>query len=427
MTKFIINGKNPINGTVTVSGSKHAAISMIMGAMLTDEEVIINNVPDILDVHYATSYVRTRGYNVDWINKNRVRIIKRHSSFWPSFSATQFRYSLLDLGIQLARTGNVKIILPGGCKLGKRAHNFHVDGLAKMGADLDNIGSAGITGYAKLWGSDIILPYPSVSATLNLICAASLANGKTTIDGAARNPEVQDFIYFLRQMGAEVEWTNERLLSIRGVRELHGTKYTVMGDRIEALTFIIATAIAGGDVQVERCRQRTIRAEIRKLMEIGVDIISTGNGIRVRNSNKAPYHPVLISTSAYPGFHTDVQPLITALLATVPGRSYVSEWINNDRFRYVDGLNNMGANIKIINEDWSCVNGENGQRLFFDGTKLHGALVQAPDLRGGAALVLAALGAEGQTVISNAEQIDRGYEWIDEKLRSLGADIRREG
>lgn len=422
-TRFIIEGGKKLSGEVTISGSKHSAVSMIIGALLTDDPVEISNVPDILDVKYAIAYVSELGAKVSWPKKDRVRIKGPAFGLRLSHTAKKLRYSLLGLGVQLTRTGHANMFFPGGCNLGDRQCNFHIDGLQAMGAAIQDVNNIGIVGRARLRGGLIDLPYPSVSATLNLLCAASLAREFTIIRNAAVNPEVIDFIEFLKSMGAKIEQISERDLRITGVERLHGTEYRIMGDRIEAATFIIATAIAGGNVLLRNCRAYHLRAEIKKLSEIGVVIIAIGDGIRVKSASD--YVSQDVTTRPYPGFHTDVQPLTTALLATVSGNSCVVERINNDRFRYVKELQKMGAEIRVVDEEWLCPNGKRGQSLYIDGADLRGAYVNAPDLRGGAALVLAALGAEGQTVINNVDQIDRGYEQLDKKLRHLGADIKR--
>jgi len=423
MTKFIINGGKKLNGEVTIGGSKHSAVSMIIGALLTDDPVEIIGVPDILDVQYAIAYVTELGARVSWPKKDRVRIKGPAFGLRLSHTAKKLRYSLLGLGVQLTRTGHASMFLPGGCELGNRLCNFSVDGLRTMGATMQDIDNIGIVGRTRLHGGLIDLPYPSVSATLNLLCAASLAKGFTVIRNAAVNPEVMDFIYFLKSMGAKIENVNDRDLQITGVERLHGTKYRIMKDRIETATFIIAAAITSGDITLIGGDLLYLQKEAKTLSKMGVSITQIANGVRIKGRRE--YDPVDIITTAYPGFHTDVQPLITALLATVPGRSYVNEYINNDRFGYICGLRRMTARIRLTDENWLCPNGKHGQRVMIDGRNLYGAEVTAPDLRGGAALVLAALGAEGQTVINNVEQIDRGYEKLDKKLHSLGADIKR--
>ncbi len=423
MSKLIIEGGYKLKGEVAISGSKHSAVSMIIGALLTDDPVVIHNIPDILDVKYACSYISELGRRVSWPKKNTVKISGRPFGLRVGHTSKKLRYSLLGMGIKLTRTGNANMFLPGGCALGDRLCNFSIDGLGAMGATIQNIDDVGIVGHTRLHGGVIDLPYPSVSATLSLLCAASLARGYTIIRNAAANPEVMDFVQFLRHMGALVDDTTPHTLRVTGVKKLHGCDYYIMNDRIETATLIIATAIAGGNVTLVGGNLLYLLAETEKLSIIGVMLTQVANGIRVKSASD--YQPISISTSPYPGFHTDVQPLITALLAAVPGRSYVSEYINNDRFGYICGLRRMAAKIRLTNEDWLCPNGKHGQCIMIDGQNLYGAEVVAPDLRGGAALVLAALGAEGQTVINNIEQIDRGYERLDEKLHSLGADIKR--
>jgi len=424
MDKFIINGGKTLSGKVKISGAKNSALKLIAASILADDKTILRNIPKIEDVNIMIEVLRTLGAGVDVDLENKAIEIDPgtiNSYEAPYEIVRKMRASILVAGPLLSKFGRVKVAIPGGCNIGSRQIDLHLKGFEDMGAKYSvehgyincivDSSNAGI----KLSGAVVTLDFPSRGATENIIMAGSLASGKTVINNAAREPEIADLVNFLNAMGADIQGAGTGCIVIKGVKKLKGTDYEVMPDSIEAGTFITAAGLCGDGVEIENARLENLETFYSKLKEIGVNIsIIDKNNIKVESPKKM-YRPINVSTLPYPGFPTDLQPIITVLLSIVPGVSIVTENVFENRFMYVDELNRMGANIKI-----------DGHHAVINGVeKLSGAPVTSFDLRAGAAVVLAALTAEGTTEVSNIYHIRRGYEDFEEKLSSLGADIKK--
>lgn len=424
MEKFIINGGKILSGKVKISGAKNSALKLMAASILADSKTILKNVPEIEDVNTMIDVLRTLGAGVDVDIENKVIEINPEgidSYEAPYELVRKMRASILVAGPLLSKFGKVKVAIPGGCNIGSRQIDLHLKGFEDLGAEYSvehgyiNCHVDSNKAEARLSGTIVNLDFPSRGATENIMMAACLARGQTIISNAAREPEIVDLACFLNSMGAEIQGSGTDRIIINGVKSLKGTDYEVMPDSIEAGTFVIAAGLCGDKVEIENARWKNLEVFYSKLKEIGVNIsVVDENSIRVDKSQKR-YKTANISTLPYPGFPTDLQPIITVLLSIVPGISIVTENVFENRFMYVDELNRMGANIKI-----------DGHRAVIKGVeKLSGAPVRSFDLRAGAAMVLAGLAAEGSTEISNIHHIKRGYEDFEEKLRSLGADIER--
>ncbi len=423
MEKFIINGGKTLSGRVRVSGAKNSALKLIAASIMADSKVTLKNVPKIEDVATMVEVIKTLGVKVNVDDKNGIleidpRNIKSYEA--PYELVRKMRASVLVAGPLLSKFGSVKLAIPGGCNIGSRGIDLHLKGFEAMGAE--NVVEhgyiycrvkSGKTG-SRLIGSNINLDFPSRGATENIMMAAVLAKGKTVINNVAQEPEIVDLANFLISMGAEIQGGGTNCITIYGVKKLHGASYSVIPDSIEAGTFIAAASLCGGTVEVEDAIWKNLEMFCLKLKEAGVDINTIGeNKIVVSNSGNK-LNPVCISTLPYPGFPTDLQPIAVVLLSVVPGISVVTENVFENRFMYVDELNRMGANIKI-----------DGHHAVINGTeKLSGAPIRAFDLRAGAAMVLAGLAAEGVTEVSDIYHVKRGYENFEEKLASIGADIK---
>lgn len=424
MEKFIINGGKKLSGKVKISGAKNSALKLIAASILADSKTTLRNVPGIEDVNIMLEVLKTLGAKIKVDKDNKVIEINPESinSYEAPYELVRkMRASILVAGPLLSKFGKVRVAIPGGCNIGSRQIDLHLKGFRDLGADYSvehgyvncqvNNSKAG----ARLHGTVINLDFPSRGATENIIMAACLAEGQTIINNAAREPEIIDLARFLNSMGAEIKGSGTDYITIDGVGSLKGTDYEIMPDSIEAGTFTTAAALCGDRVEIENARWENLEVFYFKLKEIGVNIsIIDENNIRV-DTPVNTYKPVNISTLPYPGFPTDLQPIVTVLLSTVPGISIVTENVFENRFMYVNELNRMGASIKI-----------DGRHAVIKGVKkLSGAPVRSFDLRAGAAVVLAGLAAEGSTEVSDIYHIKRGYENFEEKLRSLGADIRR--
>jgi len=364
-----------------------------------------------------------------------IKLINATSAMTPIVpgDGTQIRYSLLMLSALLSRCGTATIPLPGGCNIGDRKFDMHLDGLRAMGAQIEVAGDAIHAKCDRLKGAMMTFRYPTFSGTINIMMAATLADGVTTINNAAINPEVVGVAYFLHRMGAKIKGVGTRTLAIEGVEALKGCKYAIPADRIETLTFLAAGAITGGDITVNGCAPGHIANELDALRAAGATIEcikqdgldSPEQKIRIVGPEKL--QPVSVATSAYPGFHTDFQPFFSTLMTLADGQSTITETIVEGRFSHLAELAKMGASIKIADGDFTCPNGRRGQVATIDGVDtLRGAIVRGHDLRAGAALLVAALAADGETVIENASVIDRGYEDIDGKLLDLRAYVSRQ-
>ncbi|MDD3777088.1 MAG: UDP-N-acetylglucosamine 1-carboxyvinyltransferase [Actinomycetota bacterium] len=421
MGKFVINGGKKLSGIVEVGGAKNSALKLMAAALLATGKTTLKKVPQIEDVNTMALVLRTLGAQVDFDQARGVMTIgpdSVDSVEAPYELVKKMRASILVAGPLLSRFGKVKVAIPGGCNIGSRQIDLHLKGFEFMGTE--NYMEHGYVhakvsnGSGKLKGALIDLDFPSRGATENIMMAACLAEGETVINNAAREPEIVDLARFLKSMGADIEGAGFDSITIRGVDQLKGTAYEVMPDSIEAGTFITAAALCGQQVEVVGASARNLEIFLLKLKEIGIDIeVAAENRIRVSPGQQLK--PVHISTLPYPGFPTDLQPIIAVLLATVPGVSVITENVFENRFMYVDELNRMGADIKI-----------DGHHAIIRGSeKLSGAPVTACDLRAGAAMVLAGLAAEGITEVMDIYHIERGYERIDKKLQGLGADIKK--
>ncbi|MBZ5670280.1 MAG: UDP-N-acetylglucosamine 1-carboxyvinyltransferase [Acidobacteriia bacterium] len=425
MDKFRIFGGRPLEGRVAISGAKNAALPAMTAALLTDQRVILNNLPRVRDISTLRSLLEDLGVDSSVTHEahgNRIEIEARQllNPVAPYELVKQMRASVLVLGPLVARFGHARVSLPGGCAIGVRPINLHLKGLAKLGATI-NFEHGYINARANgLRGTDFYFDTISVTGTENLMMAATLAEGVTVLENAAREPEVQDLANLLNKMGADIEGAGTEKIRIRGVRRLHGVEHSIIPDRIEAGTFLTAAAITGGELVVDRCDPAHLTAVVAKLGEVGVQVRREGgpgsNGtqaLTVKAGSKLQAGEV--TTQEYPGFPTDMQAQYMALMTQAEGSSVITETIFENRFLHALELARMGADITV-----------NGRRAVVLGrTPLSGAKIQASDLRASASLVLAGLAAEGETLIDRVYHIDRGYERIEEKLTQVGARISR--
>lgn len=419
MTKYIVEKSGPLRGEVYVSGAKNAVLPIMAASLLCEEPCIINEVPALKDVEIMCLLVEALGAQVETdLEKNTVTFkaetLESHTA--PGKLVKKMRASILVMGPLLARTGKAIIPLPGGCAIGDRPVELHFKGLRALGADIE-VSTAGIvTATAdKLVGSDIYLDFPSVGATENIIMAASLAEGTTILENAAQEPEIVDLANFLNKMGARIKGAGTDTIKIEGVERLHGARHSIIPDRIEAGTFMVAAAISRGEIHIKNVVSDHVKPITAKLRECGVEVILTDEGVIVK-ADGAKLTSTDIKTLPYPGFPTDMQPIFMAFLTTVDGTSAVIETVFENRYMHVAELKRMGAAIKT---DDRCA--------IIEGlANLKGAKVMATDLRAGAAVVLAGLVAKGKTEVSDIYHIERGYENFVEKIISLGGKIRIE-
>ena len=413
MNQYIIKGGMSLAGEVTVSGAKNAALGILAAAIMTDEEVLIDNLPDVKDINVMLEAIAQTGVYVDRINRNKVKInaSKLHSCVVDDEYIRRIRASYYLIGALLGKYHKAEVALPGGCEIGARPIDQHLKGFRALGANID-ISSGRINASSdKLKGAHIFLDIVSVGATINIMLAASLIPGKTVIENVAKEPHIVDVANFLNSMGADIKGAGTDVIRINGVSKLHGTEYSIIPDQIEAGTFMCAAAITRGDITVKNLIPKHMEAISAKLIEIGCEITEFDDAIRVRGTIRQ--RAANVKTLPYPGFPTDMQPQITAVLARAHGTSTILESIFENRFRYVSELARMGAEIEV-----------KGNMAMVSGVdRLLGANVNAPDLRAGAALVIAALAADGISTISDIKYIQRGYEHFEEKLESLGAKI----
>ena len=415
MEQYVIKGGNPLVGEVDIAGAKNAALAILSAAIMTDETILIENLPDVRDINVLLEAISEIGAQVERIDKSTVKI---NGSTIGNLSVDyefikKIRASYYLLGALLGKYKHAEVPLPGGCNIGSRPIDQHLKGFRALGADVDICHGAIVAKAENLHGRHIFLDVVSVGATINIMMAASMATGRTIIENAAREPHVVDVANFLNSMGANIKGAGTDVIRIRGVEKLHRTEYSIIPDQIEAGTFMFAAAATRGDVTVRNVIPKHLEATTAKLEEIGCEVEEFDDAVRVR----APHvlHRTHVKTLPYPGYPTDMQPQIAVTLALAEGTSIVTESIFENRFKYADELSRMGANIKV-----------EGNSAIIDGVrKLTGARVSAPDLRAGAALVIAGLAAEGVTVVDDIVYIQRGYENFEEKLRSLGAEIER--
>ncbi|WP_458406857.1 UDP-N-acetylglucosamine 1-carboxyvinyltransferase [Anaerotignum sp.] len=418
MEKFVVTGmENGLRGRVQISGSKNAVLPILAACLLTQDICEIRNVPPLLDVEHMAELLCAMGAKVDFDKEKEIVTVQAEEIAQAEGNyeaAGKMRASFLAAGALLGRCGQARLPLPGGCQIGSRPVDLHLKGFQIMGAkNRQEHGMVELTAK-NLKGGEIYLDFPSVGATENIMLAAVLAKGKTVIQNAAAEPEISDLADFLRKMGAEIEGDGTDTITITGVRELHGAVHTVIPDRIEAGTFMTAAAITGGDILLEHAKEEHLKPVIAKLAECNVKTENTEDGLRVYRKGKL--HPIQLKTMPYPGFPTDMQAQFMSLMAVAKGTSVITETVFENRFMHAGELQRMGADIKIDSRS-AVIEGVEG---------LTGAKVRATDLRAGAALILSALAAKGDTEISDIYHIERGYHQIDEKLRQLGAEIRRE-
>jgi UDP-N-acetylglucosamine 1-carboxyvinyltransferase len=420
MDKLVIRGGNPLLGTIRVSGAKNAALPCMAAALLTEDPVILENIPQVRDIQTTRNLLAAMGAEVELgygRAQHRTTIqCKNLASPEASYELVKtMRASTLVLGPLVARCGSARVSLPGGCAIGARPIDLHIKGLERLGAKITQDHGYVEASATRLRGAEIVFDKITVTGTEDLLMAATLAEGETVMQNCAREPEVSDLAELLNKMGAKIEGAGTPTIRVRGVAKLHGAKHKIIADRIEAGTFIIAGAMTGGDLNIANCEPAHLRALLRKLEENGVKTVASGDSIRVMGD--APFRAADMITEEYPGFPTDMQAQYMALATQSEGTSVVTENIFENRFMHAQELVRMGANIKI-----------EGRRAIVRGkTPLSAAAVLASDLRASASLVLAALVADGETIIDRVYHLDRGYENIEEKLRGVGAQIRRIG
>ena len=416
MEKLVVNGGKRLEGKVKISGAKNAVLPIIAASLLGTSPSILEEVPDLEDVRTISEVLGHLGVKVSNGGNNTLNIDSSviSSCEAPYELVRKMRASFLIMGPLLARCGKAKISLPGGCAIGTRPIDLHLKGFEALGAKID-CGEGYIEASAPngLKGARIYLDFPSVGATENIIMAACMAEGQTILENPAHEPEIIDLVNYLNVMGANIKGAGTNIIKIEGVKALKGCNYTIIPDRIEAGTYMVAAAMTNGDVYIENALSEHLKPVIAKLKEAGVFIQEEINGIRVKGTGNIK--AVDIKTLPYPGFQTDMQAQLMAMLTIADGSGIVSETVFENRFMHVDELKRMGANIKV-----------DGRSAIVDGVKkLSGCQVKATDLRAGAAMVLAGLVAEGETQIGCIHHIDRGYDGLVDKLCNLGADIKR--
>ena len=415
MEQYIMKGGNPLVGEVTISGAKNAALGILAAAIMTDKDVTIENLPDVRDINVLLEAIAEIGARVERIDRHTITINAKyiHEVAVDDEYIRKIRASYYFIGALLGKYKSAQVPLPGGCNIGSRPIDLHLKGFRALGAKVEIERGAVVAHAIDLVGSHIYLDKVSVGATINIMMAASLAEGQTIIENVAKEPHVVDVASFLNSMGANIKGAGTDIIRIKGVRKLHGTEYSIIPDQIEAGTFMCAAAVTRGDVMVKNVIPKHLEAISAKLLEIGCEVVEFDDAVRV--VGKPHQRHTNINTLPYPGFPTDMQPQMTVTLALANGTSIVTESIFENRFKYVDELARMGSNIKVEG-NVAIIDGVNG---------FTGASVNAPDLRAGAALVIAGLAADGYTVVDEIGYIQRGYEHFEEKLKGLGAVIER--
>lgn len=417
LTKYLIHGGNPLHGTIHISGAKNAAVAIIPAALLVDGVCRIENVPQISDVTLILQILRELGADVRMINRTTLEVDCSHirNRQVPYELARRIRASYYLVGALLSRFGWAEVPLPGGCDLGGRPVDQHIKGFVAMGAEVEvrnGLIDAHVPNGARLSGGQVYLDIVSVGATMNIMLAATLAQGRTVIENAAKEPHIVDLANFLNSMGADIRGAGTDVIKIRGVSRLRGGAYSIIPDQIEAGTYMAAVAAAGGDVLIRNVIPKHLDCITAKLVEMGVEVEELDDALRLRRTG--PMGRVNVKTMPYPGFPTDMQPQIAAALCVAQGTSVLTEGVWDNRYRYVDEFRRMGARIQV-----------DGKVAVIEGVDhLTGAPVHACDLRAGAAMVIAGLAAQGTTEIDGIHHIERGYETIVEKLAAVGADIR---
>ncbi len=415
MDQYVIKGGTPLYGEVEIGGAKNAALAILAAAVMTDETVTIENLPNVRDINVLLQAMEEIGAKIERVNAHKVRI---NGSFIQDVSVDnefirKIRASYYLLGALLGKYKKAAVALPGGCDIGSRPIDLHLKGFRAMGAQVDIAHGLVMAEAQHLMGTHIYLDKVSVGATINIMMAAAMAEGKTVIENAAKEPHVVDVANFLNSMGANIRGAGTDVIRIVGVSKLHKTEYSIIPDQIEAGTFMFAAAATGGDVMVKNVIPKHLEATTAKLLEVGCIIEEFDDAVRVIANG--PLQRTQVTTLPYPGFPTDMQPQMAVLLGIAEGTSTVTESIFENRFKYVDELTRMGADIKV-----------EGNIAIISGIDCYsGARVNAPDLRAGAALVIAGLAAEGVTIVDDIYYIERGYEAFETKLAELGAQIQR--
>ena len=418
MDRIIVNGGNALQGSIEIAGAKNACLALMPAALLCEEPLTLTNAPRLSDIKTMTELLESLGCEVASLQEGRVLVlgtqkISNHTAHYDI--VRKMRASILVLGPMLARDGEAVVSLPGGCAIGARPVDIHLSGLEAMGAELDlRDGYVHARAPGGLVGATYTLPFASVGATENLLMAATLAKGTTVLKNVAREPEIVDLAHCLRAMGAQIEGEGSEVLTIHGVKRLHGATHRVVSDRIELGTYMLAPVIAGGEVELIGGRRDLLEAFCDKLEAAGATITETENGLSVRRDG--PIMPVDIVTEVHPGFPTDLQAQMMALLAFSNGTSVLEERIFENRFMHAPELIRMGAHIEV----------HGGHATVHGVAALRGAPVMATDLRASVSLILAGLAAKGETIVSRVYHLDRGYEHLVRKLSACGADIRRE-
>lgn len=416
MNGFRIQGGSRLSGSVRVGGSKNAALAIAAGALVVEDEVILHNYPDITDARVMIDLLRHVGVQVE-MKGATVHLDASHitESTLPEDLVRRMRGSFNAMGPILARLGQVKTPLPGGCKIGNRPVGYHIKGFRALGATVDQTQDSYEARADRLVGGEIYFDTQSAGATQHMMTTACLADGITVIQNAAMEPEVVDLAYFLNRMGAVIEGAGTATITIQGVSKLKGGEYTISADRIQAGTYMLAGAITGGDVRVEGVMPESLHPLTSKLRESGITVTESHDMVRVQSDGI--YNAVDIKTNPYPGFPTDLQQPMCSFLTLASGTSVVEETIYGGRTNHVNELQRMGAEVRVTDTERTV--------LITGVKKLTGAQVESHDLRGGAAMVLAALAAEGESLITGIEYIDRGYERFEDSLNGLGASVER--
>ena len=418
MDYFRIIGGKRLRGPVEISGAKNAALPIMAGAILCEGEVVLHNVPDLVDVRTMETLLNRLGLSTSWDTPETLRLkVDDEMNCHADYELVRkMRASVCVMGPLLAKRHKAQVSMPGGCAIGDRPIDLHINGLHALGADADLVSGDMVLKAKRLSGAELFLGGPfgsSVTGTANVMMAAVLAEGRTVIESAACEPEVTDLANFLNTCGAQITGHGSPRITIEGVKQLHGCEYTVIPDRIEAGTFIMAGAITNGEVRVRNCRLEHLLAVVDRLRAVGVNVERENDEVVVSSARRL--EPTTITTQPYPGFPTDLQAQMMALLCLADGNSILTEKIYPDRFMHVAELNRLGARLR-----------KEGPTVIVEGVKkLVGAPVMASDLRASAALVLAGLVAKGETIVNRVYHIDRGYDRIERRLRALGAEIER--
>ena len=415
MEQYVIKGGNPLYGEVEIGGAKNAALAILAAAIMTDETLTIDNLPNVRDINVLLQAIEEIGAHVERVDIHKVKI---NGSFIRGVNVDnefirRIRASYYLIGALLGKYKHAEVALPGGCDIGSRPIDLHMKGFRSMGADIDIAHGLVIARAKELKGTHIYMDKVSVGATINIMMAAAMADGKTVIENAAKEPHVVDVANFLNSMGANIRGAGTDVIRIVGVEKLHATEYSVIPDQIEAGTFMFAVAATGGNVLVKDVIPKHLEATTAKLLEVGCQVEEFDDSVRVISDGHLKHTQV--TTLPYPGFPTDMQPQMAVLLGIAEGTSTVTESIFENRFKYVDELTRMGADIKV----------ESNIAIISGVKRYTGARVNAPDLRAGAALVIAGLAADGITVVDDIYYIQRGYEALEEKLTKIGAKIAR--